>query len=187
MKRRELLKLISLATGSVLIGGDFILSGCTNPNAQQGLLFYKEDIAFLDELAETILPKTNTPGAKDAAVGKFISVQVSDCYETKDQNIFREGMNAIDMISQKIYQQSFLTISNENRVSLITTLDKEAKEYNKNKKTEEANHYFTMMKQLTLFGYFTSKPALTEAFSYNPVPGKYDGAYPYKKGDKLFV
>ncbi len=49
------------------------------------------------------------------------------------------------------------------------------------------NHYFSQMKQLTLFGYFTSKAALTQAFNYNPVPGRYDGAVPYKKGDKMFA
>jgi hypothetical protein len=44
-----------------------------------------------------------------------------------------------------------------------------------------------MMKQLTLLGFFTSKPALEQLFDYRQVPGKYYGAVPYKKGDKLFV
>jgi len=70
---------------------------------------------------------------------------------------------------------------------LLTSLDKEAKEYMKNKKKEEPNHYFLMMKQLTLLGYFTSKPGLEQNFNYQQTPGKYDGAVPYKKGDKLFV
>jgi len=36
-------------------------------------------------------------------------------------------------------------------------------------------------------GFFTSKLAMEQCFNYQAVPGKYDGAVPYKKGDKLFV
>ena len=73
------------------------------------------------------------------------------------------------------------------RKECLVSLDKEAKDYLKTKKKEDPNHYFTMMKQLTLLGYFTSKPALTVAFDYHAVPSRYDGAMPYKKGDKMFV
>lgn len=48
-------------------------------------------------------------------------------------------------------------------------------------------HYFTMIKQLTLWGYFTSKPGATQALRYIETPGKYDGNYSYKEGDKAFA
>ena len=51
----------------------------------------------------------------------------------------------------------------------------------------KAPHYFMMMKQLTLLGYFTSKEGMTKAVNYQPVPGRFDGCIPYKKGDKLMV
>ena len=187
MERRELLKMIALATGGVVIGGEFLLSGCKNPDAKTGMAFSPDDISFLDEVAETILPKTNTPGAKDAEVGKFMSVMVADCYEEKDQKVFREVFSKLDEACKKMHGHDFMKATAEHRTELLKTLDAEAKEYNKTKEKETPNHYFTMVKQLTLFGYFTSKPAMTEAFNYQQTPGKYDGAYPYKKGDKLFV
>ena len=52
---------------------------------------------------------------------------------------------------------------------------------------ENPNYYYTMMKQLTLLGYFNSKEGATQALRYLPVPGKYDGSYPYKKGDKAWA
>ena len=55
------------------------------------------------------------------------------------------------------------------------------------KKEEMPNHYFALMKQLTLLGYFTSKEGMTKALRYNPVPGRYEGCIDYKKGDKLFA
>ena len=90
MDRRELLKMIALATGGAVIGGEFFLAGCKNKEAGSGMAFSSEDIAFLDEVAETILPKTQTPGAKEAEVGKFMTVMVNDCYEEKDQKKFEQ-------------------------------------------------------------------------------------------------
>jgi hypothetical protein len=55
------------------------------------------------------------------------------------------------------------------------------------KKPEDDNHYFRMMKELTLLGYFTSEIGSTQARRYVPVPGRYEGCIPYKKGDKAFA
>jgi hypothetical protein len=76
MDRRELLKMVAAATGGIVIGGEFFLAGCKNPGAEVGTsaTFTESDIAFLDEVAETIFPKTSTPGAKDAKVGQFMTV-----------------------------------------------------------------------------------------------------------------
>jgi hypothetical protein len=187
MERRELLKMIALATGSALIGGELFLSGCTNAPTIGGPSFNEDDITFLDEVGETILPKTTSPGAKDAAVGSFMTVMVNDCYTKDDQKIFHEGIKKLDDACKKTHNTSFLKASPEQRNSLLVTLDKEAKEHQQAKKKEDPNHYFPIMKQLTLLGFFTSKPGATQALRHIPVPGKYDGAFPYKKGDKAWA
>ena len=186
MERRELLKMITLATGGALIGGELLLSGC-KINAKPEGIFSADDIAFLDEMAETIIPKTNTPGAKDAEVGKFMTIMVNDCYEAKDQKIFHNGLIKLEEVSKKKFSSSFMKITAEQRKELLIELDKEAKAYQSAKKETEPNHYFTMMKQLTLFGFFTSKPGATEALRYVAIPGKYEGSVPYKKGDKAWA
>ena len=187
MERRELLKLIALATGTAFIGGDLFLSGCKNAPALGGATFSENDIGFLDEVAETIIPKTTTPGAKDAAVGTFMTVMVNDCYDKKDQQTFHEGIKKLDDACQKANNTSFMKATPEQRTSLLTKLDKEAKEHAKSKGKDDPNHYFTMMKQLTLFGFFTSKPGATQVLRHEAVPGHYDGALPYKKGDRAWA
>ena len=187
MERRELLRLIALATGTAFIGGDLFLSGCKNAPALGGATFSEEDITFLDEVAETIIPKTTTPGAKDAAVGTFMTVMVNDCYDKKDQQIFHEGIKKLDDACQKAHNTGFMKATPEQRTSLLTTLDKEAKEQAKSKGKDDPNHYFTMMKQLTLFGFFTSKPGATQVLRHEAVPGRYDGALAYKKGDRAWA
>ncbi len=186
MERRELLKMIASLTGGVFIGGELLTSCNTGPMIG-GDKFGEADTAFLDEVAETILPATKTPGAKAAKVGQLMVVMVNDTYEDKDQKIFHEGIGKLDAASKKANGKSFLEATPEQRTTLLTALDKEAKDYGKTKKDTDPNHYFTMMKQLTLFGYFTSKEGATQALRYIAVPGKFDGAYPYKKGDKAWA
>ena len=187
MNRRELLKMVAAATGGVVIGGEFFLAGCKNPDAGVGesATFGETDIAFLDEVAETIFPKTSTPGAKDAKVGQYMSVMVTDCYEAKDQQAFREGMKKINEACDKMHKHGFMKASPEQRKELLVSLDKERAGYQKTKKKEDPNHYFQYFKQLTIMGYFTSKEGREGATNYQPVPGRYQGDIPYKKGDKV--
>lgn len=197
MERRELLKMIAVLTGTAMIGGDLLLSGCGQSPKLGGASFSNDDIRFLDEVAETILPKTKTPGAKDAAVGEFMTVMVNDTYTKEDQQIFHEGITKLNDAAKEQYKKDFPDLAAEQRHELLTKLDKETREYQdkKSKADKEAKekngkkmpqHYFTMMKQLTLLGFFTSRPGATEALRHVAVPGKYDGCLDYKKGDRAW-
>ena len=187
MNRRELLKMVAAATGGVVVGGEFFLTGCKNPEAEVGAstTFTESDIAFLDEVGETIFPKTSTPGAKDARVGQFMTVMVNDCYEKKDQEAFRAGMKSLNEACKKMHGHGFMNASPEHRKELLASLDKERSDHQKSKKKEDPNHYFQYFKQLTILGYFTSREGREGATNYQPVPGKYQGDVPYKKGDKV--
>ena len=187
MNRREAISAVTLLLGGTLLGADAFLSGCKNPAANASLNFSADDISFLNEVAETILPATSTPGAKAAKVGDFMTVIVKDCYEEKDQKIFMDGLGKIDEASKKINGKSFLDSTAEQRTALLNELNKELKNYNETKKEEDPNHYFGMMKQLTLLGYFTSEIGATQALRYIAVPGKYEGCVPYTKGDKAWA
>ena len=187
MNRRELLKMVAAATGGVVIGGEFFLAGCKNPDAGIGTsnTFTESEIAFLDEVAETIFPKTSTPGAKDAKVGQYMTVFVNDCYDQQQQDAFHAGMKSLNDACKKMHGHDFMKAEPAHRKELLVALDKERAEYQKTKKKEDPNHYFQAFKQLTIMGYFTSKEGREGATNYQPVPGKYQGDIPYKKGDKV--
>jgi hypothetical protein len=127
MNRRELLKMVAAATGGVVIGGEFFLAGCKNPDAGTGTSsdFSESQVAFLDEVAETIFPKTSTPGAKDAKVGQYMTVMVKDTYEEKDQLAFQEGMKKIDEACNKMHGHDFMKATPEHRKEVLVALDKE--------------------------------------------------------------
>ena len=194
MERREILKQIALLTGGLVIGGELFLSGCkTTAKADAG--FSAASIALLDEVGETIIPATATPGAKAAQVGDFMKIFVTDCYTADEQAVFTKGILQLEEATDKMYKKSFMDCDAIQRKELLLSLEKEAKTFNE--KVKAANegkkenklplHYYTMMKQLTLFGFFTSKTGATETLRHIQVPGKYDGAFPYKKGDKAWA
>jgi hypothetical protein len=189
MNRRDALSRVALLLGGTVVGAEAFLKGCTTSEKKYGatLKFTPEDVAYLDEVAETILPRTTTPGAKDAKVGQFMTVIVNDCYEDKDQKTFLTGMQKLDEASKKKNGKSFMESTPQQRHDLLVDLDKEAKDYQKNKKEDDPAHYFTLIKQLTLWGYFTSEPGATKALRYVAVPGRYEGCIPYKKGDKAWA
>ncbi len=185
MNRREALSRVALIMGGTVLGAEAFLSGCTT--GATGLKFSQDDISFLNEIAETILPATDTPGAKEAKVGEFMTVIVKDCYEAKDQTAFMAGMKKLNEASTKANGKTFMQVTAEQRHSLLVDLDKEASAFQKTKKPDETKHYFTMLKELTLWGFFSSEVGATKALRYIAVPGKYEGTVPYKKGDKAWA
>src|SRR5450631_3411392 len=124
MNRRDAISRVSMLLGSTILGAEVFLSGCTNPNKSvgaAGINFSNADVAFLDEVAETILPATDTPGAKAAKVGEFMTVIVRDCYEEKDQKTFIDGMQKLNEACKKQYGKYFLESSSEERHGLLVS------------------------------------------------------------------
>lgn len=206
MNRRDAIGRVALLMGGAVIGAEFFITGCKPTTSQVSDLFDADHVAFLNEVADTILPTTaSSPGAKAAKVGEFMGVMVRDCYTPDDQKTFLEGISKLDDASQKKYNAKFMVLDPAKRTELLIGLDKEQKEYGatiakdndaekakakadpKYKMKSKPNHYFRMMKELTLLGYFTSEIGCTKALRYVAVPGRYDGCVPYKKGDRAWA
>jgi hypothetical protein len=188
MNRRDAIARVSIILGGTILGAEAFLSGCRNSAddvGRAGINFSNNDVAFLDEVAETILPATDTPGAKEAKVGEFMTVIVRDCYPEADQKTFLDGMQKLNEACKKKNGASFMESTPEQRHNLLVDLDKEQKEYVAPGKDQK--HYFRLMKELTLWGYFTSQPGATKALRYVAVPGRYEGCIDYKKGDKAWA
>ncbi|MDB4903361.1 MAG: hypothetical protein JWQ63_2642 [Mucilaginibacter sp.] len=205
MNRRDAISRVALLMGGAVIGADFFILGCKSSTSQVNDLFDAEHVAFLNEVADTILPTTTSPGAKAANVGQFMAVMVRDCYAPADQKTFLEGVKKMDDASKKQFSNKFMNLSSKQRTDLLIGLDKEQRDFtskrNKDLETDMLkhkgdtkyaepdmpNHYFRMMKELTLLGYFTSEVGATKALRYIETPGHYDGCMPYKKGDKAWA
>jgi hypothetical protein len=188
MNRRDAIRNVAILMGTALSASTLAaLEGCKSRPATYTLQT-PETKALLAEIAETIIPETTSPGAKAANVQDFIQLMINDCYDEKAQKVFEAGLNKLNADSKsKFSGKDFMEITPEQRTELLTAIDQERVDYNKNKKKGDDTHYFQYMKELTLLGYFTSEPGATKALRYIAVPGRYDGCVPYKKGDKAWA
>mgnify|MGYP001243233129 CR=1 FL=1 len=189
MDRREVLRNISLMTGAAFVGAEiFLQTGC-KPKTQGtvSLVFSDSDLALLDEIGETIIPTTDTPGAKATQIGSFMKLMVEDCYSDTERNSFLKGIAELSSSFTTLHKVSFEVAEADLKKTFLQDLDAQAKTYNTQKSAEQPPHYFTMLKQLTILGYFTSEIGATQTLRYVAVPGRYDGAVPYKKGDKAWA
>ncbi|ALS96845.1 gluconate 2-dehydrogenase subunit 3 family protein [Lacimicrobium alkaliphilum] len=202
MDRRELLKMIGMATGAAFVGNAMAWTTVAEATSPKAAGFSDEDLMLLNEVAETIIPRTDTPGAKDANVAHIMAVLVADCYLPEEQQVFRQGMADIDKRSQSDFGKPFLLLNKNQRQELLSALNQEAYRYNGEHRVSfwelskpgsmpgkevSLPHYFTLFKQLTLFGFFTSEVGATKVLRYEAIPGRYDGEYPYKKGDRAWA
>lgn len=176
MNRRDLLKMIAAVTGTTMLGAQQALAYLPTPVGEN--IFTDADAAFLDEVAEVIIPATDTPGAKQAGVGAFITVFVSDCYTKPQQDRFRAGMAQLQAEAQDSYGKSFDEMSADERREMLQAASVTARA----QAGGEVPHWFTPIQQLVLFGFFTSELGATEVLRYDPVPGFYDGDLEYDGG-----
>lgn len=192
MNRRELLQRTAVLFGGTLVGADSLLAKNVDwdaiefgPEAKGIGLFDKKQVKLLNEIADTIIPDTDTPGAKAAKVGQFMAVMVSDCYEPENQRQFMEGLNTLQAACEKAHGKTFQKCSPAQRTAFLQALDKEQIEFQKKKKSSEPTHYFRTLKDLALWGYFSSEIGATQALRYVEIPGRYE-TIDYKKGDRAW-
>lgn len=217
MNRRDLLMTVASLTGYAVCGGEAWLAQARpqirSPEAQSLIIrFDKKQQQLLDEIAETIIPNTDTPGAKAAKVGAFMEVMVRDCYTLAQQEAFMAGLRQFDVDCQAQAGRPFIKLTVRQRHDYLVSLERAAKQFNQAQQEREQQrraqmesenkdnsfamqkelealprHFYTMVKQLTLLGFFTSETGMTKTLRYVPVPGRYDGDVPYRRGQKAWA
>jgi asparagine N-glycosylation enzyme membrane subunit Stt3 len=198
MDRREAIKRAALLVGGSIMMPD-ILKAWNAPHIIENP-FFKITVAqeaLIAEIAETIIPTTSTPGAKAAGVPAFIIKMLADCYEKKTSDDVMNSLTAFDAGCKEKYGKTFVELGEAERIEALKAAEKKAyldrDKYKKdtqswgNTTIEQAQPFFFIMKNLTATGYFTSEIGATQALRYEAVPGRYDGNFPYKKGDKAWA
>jgi hypothetical protein len=194
-RREAILRVSALLGGVAFVGGNNLLAAVEKANSAVEPApgtFSAQDVAYLDEIAETILPATKTPGAKAAKTGAFMALMVTDCYSPAERKVFLDGMRKVDEAMRKAHNVSFMAATPEQRLAVLTTLDHEQKRVMDAREAAKAAspqpaHYFRMMKELALLGFFTSKIGCTQALRYVEAPGRFDPCLPYTPGEPAWA
>ncbi len=148
---------------SLTVGSGMVISyGCQSDPPSAVSMDSSVGIDFLNELGEIIIPKTNTPGAKDANVGEYIVLVVQDCFSSEEQLEFKSKISDFETACNQLFKRPFLDCSSEERQDLVRKLD-------------VSDDGFKSLKGLITSAYLSSEIGQSQFFKYNPVPGKYDG------------
>jgi hypothetical protein len=184
INRRQALRRVGALLGGVVsaptVAG--VLSGCRRQSGDgwSPTILSAEQNEMVDTIAEIIIPATDTPGASEANVNRFIDAMVGESYLEEDRKRFMSGLENVNARCKKQYGSSFVDCSAEQQRSLVAALDDET--FGEDASFDRENPpFFRMMKELVIVGYYTSEIGASQELKTNAVPGYYDGDVPYKE------
>ncbi len=129
-----------------------------------------EQMAVLTGLVDTLIPATDTPGAKELAVPQFIQKMVADCYDKAAQDKLAKGLSAVDELARQTYGKPFADGDVSQRTELLGRLAQTA--------DADQKAFYALVKGLTIRGYTTSEYVMTNLMHFQPIPGYYHGCVP---------
>ena len=186
MTRREAIKKTAWLTGCAVSATavSAVFSGCQADHSEtwNPKLLSQSQYEAVSDLAEIMLPKTDTPGAKDVYVGRFIDEMLAEFYGEKERISFLEGLNTcLDSVDKK-FNKKIADLSHEEVEISMNILMVEAQlAENENSNEEDVTPFFLQLKHLCMLGYFTSEEISKNVLVFDPVPGDYEGCYPLEK------
>ena len=187
MDRREFLE--SIAGISALLPGlslqqAFAADVHARASAQPGLrtLSPAQDAA-VSCIAELLLPQTDTVGAAQVGVNRFIDLLLTESMLERDRNRFLEGLAAIDARSRSRNGAPIAAARRADQEALLRSLDDQlpahpptrAEQAALDRQPMTAESGYQLLKRLVVFAYFTSEPVAKGLIDAPIIPGRYDG------------
>jgi Gluconate 2-dehydrogenase subunit 3 len=155
------------------------------------ILKLQENKMLIDDLAEAIIPKTDTPGAKDVNVGEFIIKMIKDCTPRQSQNNFIDGLIRVEDYANSSYSKSFSQCSPTEQENILSFFEKSDTPaggiFGKVERKLMGDSFFVTLKKYTVIGYCTSELGAKQGLSYDYIPGKYVGETILLPGQKAWA
>ena len=180
MNRREALLL--LAGTAALPESLKAMGRAVHAKVRAGMLrtFTPHQNETVATIAELIIPKTDTPGARDAGVPAFIDVMLADWGDNDQRQMFTTGLANVDARSRTAFGKEFIGCTPEQQSEILQDLDYELAQL-RDAKSDTSKNFFGAMKWLTLTGYYTSEAGATSELHYRVVPGLFEPCYPLEQ------
>jgi gluconate 2-dehydrogenase gamma chain len=185
MNRREVLRQVAWLMGGAISAPAVlgVLKGCS---AKQGadwkpVFLSEEQGAIVAELADLIIPRTDTPGAKDVGVPAFIDVMLKEVYPKRDQDRFLAGLKDFDDEAKRRHDQPFVKLATAERLELVRELHQSAAAAERELSIQPARlerPFILMVRELTLLGFFTSEVGAQKVLQHVAVPGSFQACVP---------
>lgn len=162
--RRDILSMAGM------LGIALAAPACAKPLAPP--LLTQSDVALIGEIADIVIPATETAGAKAAGVAEFARMMVNDWFIEEEQQRFLAGLRAFEQEARRLHGSDFLKLSAQQREAMVGSAltAAEARTAGANEKPP----FIVLVKRLTILGYYTSKIGATEELDLNLAPGRYE-------------
>ncbi|RYZ99160.1 MAG: gluconate 2-dehydrogenase subunit 3 family protein [Moraxellaceae bacterium] len=144
--------------------------------------FTPDQLQMTGQIADLIIPTTDTPGALAVNVHGFLDGYLAECVSKEEQKQFLEGLKRINIVTNTKFHKPFLACSHKQHIQLLTAIEKPEMGF-----TAEDKNFFKQFKSLTLFGYYTSEVGATQELAYLAIPGGYKGNFPFAKIGKAWA
>lgn len=144
-------------------------------------------------MAEVVIPRTDTPGAIDAGVPNFIELMASGWFNEQESAIFSAGIKAMEEQVPSVYGKPFDQLDAAQQLEIMEELEAQASdsswyEYgNVQREFISDAPFICQVKELTIWGFFTSEVGSTQVLRYEPMPMAFDGNTPLSVQDSSWA
>ena len=173
--RRQAIKRTAVLSGGMVFFRYSFLGQASSHSIPASATFGPKEERLLQLVVDMMIPTTDTPGAKDLGVDKFVLLMVNDCHSEDDQAAFYSGLHSMDAFVEKGFGKPFATCDADTRVEALNRVNK------KSDASPELQAFIQIAKKLTIQGYLESNYVMTELLPHKMIPDLYDGYYPASK------
>ncbi len=187
MKRREAIKKSTWIAKSVIFTPALMsaIQSCEGKlsETENPLVFNDHQNALVRAIADTIIPKTDSPSASDVGVPQFLDLLFQDVFDQQVTEKFLAGLEQFDEDCKAATGKFYTQLNQSNRNVYLEQIDREVmgKEYD-----ALIPFYFTF-KQLCVSTYYSTEQGIKQNLNYVPVPGQYQSDIALESGDKIMV
>ncbi len=199
LTRREMLKKISFYMGGAVSAPTIaaILAGCGEDTSETAIesttlswqpkAFSSSQATLVSEMAEIIIPRTDTPGAKDVGVPQLIDSIVAEAFTIEQRQQYLTGLDSFTAGVRDTQGKPFSGLDESTKIMVMMQLNRAALNRDDNSFTDEQKDFYRTTKELTLLGFFRSEVGATQVLQYAPVPGRYQGCVPLTEIGKAWA
>jgi hypothetical protein len=189
MKRRKAIGTILLAGGATAAGfaGYEWYELAKTPDREY--IFSRKSL--LADLAETIIPVTDTPGAREAGAVEYMLQILNVCTDTKTLNRFADGLRDLEAYTKKNFQRPFTECNEKEKHAVLSHFSEKNgtgfKLLDKIKIKIIGKTFFQTLKSYAVQGYCISEKGASLGMHYIAVPGKYLSCIPLEPNQKAWA
>lgn len=167
---------IAIRQFAFLAAGAALIPSCMQDKSKSAILLRNIKIdqdqeKLLEELSETLIPKTDTPGARDVAAHLFLLKMVDDCMSPEQQQRFISGLKSFQKLAGQKLTTSFEAADPSRKLAFI-------KEIHDRNGSDDLAFFYQTSRQYTIQGYASSQFYLTQVQVYELVPSRFHGCVP---------